>query len=208
MSEHNRERAERARRAANELGDMLYEKQVAYGDSGSIALGVWQARLAQYLEADGAHYRIPAALIAHIPRLTRVDDRINRIVSNPDGDAMGEDPWRDMAGDAIIGCIMPRAQPQPEHGPEDGPWPCGHEHPVFGVCERDSGHVEAGHPEHRRVHAGGVMRWYNENDKERRWDPTQPALLGSENRAALAAEVRGRLNGDTYTHGYTPEDDE
>lgn len=121
----NEERAEAARKMGHEIGDMLYEKQLAYGDSGAIALGLWIARLAQYRvsvseqgfvagdrltnpDENGSHYLIPVELIAHIPRITRLDDRINRIISNPAGDRMGEDPWRDAAGDSIIGAIAPR----------------------------------------------------------------------------------------------------
>jgi hypothetical protein len=200
----NEERAEAARTVARELGDTLFEKQMSYGDSGAIALGVWQARLAQYRYArhgrfddvlkimaghpdEEAFYVVPASLIAHIPRLTRVDDRINRIISNPAGDRMGEDPWRDMAGDAIIGVIMPRVQrpePEPDNPYRDmdlaGEIVCGHVHPQHGVCERKPGHVEAGHPEHRRVHAGGTLRWMNEHDTITRQD--------------------------TYTHGYEPSE--
>ena len=108
-----KEQAERARAAARSLGEMLYDKQLAYGNSGGIALGLWEARLAQYLEPDGRHYRIPRELIAHLPRITRLDDRINRIVSNPAGDRMGEDPWLDAAGDCIIGHISPRVRAAP-----------------------------------------------------------------------------------------------
>lgn len=201
----NEERAEAARTMAREIGDVLYEKQLAYGDSGAIALPVWQARLAQYmLERDSpnwnfqdvlrimdAHpqeqvfYILPGSLIAHIPRLTRVDDRINRLVSNPAGDRMGEDPWRDMAGDAVIGAIMPRAQLAPGPGAPE-PATCGHVHPVHGPCEREPGHVEAGHPEHRRVHAGGVMRWFNEHDNI----------------------TRQHAPASGYTHGYEVDEEE
>lgn len=106
----NEERAQAAKDFAYALGDMLYEKQLAYGDSGAIALGLWQARLAQYLNAEGTHYTIPVELIAHIPRITRLDDRINRLISNPAGDRLGEDPWKDAAGDAVIGAISPRVR--------------------------------------------------------------------------------------------------
>lgn len=110
MDERNLAAAQRAQEAAESLGRTLHEKQLAYGDAGAMNLRIWEARLAQYLSRDGRTYKIPRALLAHIGRLTRVDDRIARIVSNPSGDRMGEDPWRDLAGDAIIGHIMPRLE--------------------------------------------------------------------------------------------------
>jgi hypothetical protein len=80
-------------------------------------------RRLEAIEASGDRaYLIPASLIAHIGRLTRIDDRIARIVSNPAGDRMGEDPWRDLAGDAVIGMIMPRTdrgEPAPAPHPSD-----------------------------------------------------------------------------------------
>jgi hypothetical protein len=110
MDERNLAAAQRAQEAAESLGRTLHEKQLAYGDAGAMNLRIWEARLAQYLSRDGRTYKIPRALLAHFGRLTRVDDRIARIVSNPAGDRMGEDPWRDLAGDAIIGHIMPRLE--------------------------------------------------------------------------------------------------
>lgn len=111
--------AEAARDAGRKVADLVYEKQLAYGDASGIQHQIWQALLAQYrvteqlygLEADAAtgdHYYMPVELMDHIPRLTRVFDRICRIVSNPAQDRMGEDPWHDLAGDAICGMVMPR----------------------------------------------------------------------------------------------------
>lgn len=207
----NEQRAQAARQVAVELGDMLYEKQLAYGDSGAIALGVWQARLAQYRvdmatggdfdidmlihnvasvmkghPQEQAFYILPASLIAHIPRLTRVDDRINRLISNPAGDRLGEDPWRDLAGDAIIGVIMPRVGQLPGKGPADEVGDdlefapgfvqtpeqraeavfeaehCASRQPGTGArCMRTPGH---GRP-HRRMHSGGVMTWWGKEDE-------------------------------------------
>lgn len=149
----NEDRAEAARHKARDIGDMLYEKQMAYGDSGAMALAIWQARLKQYINPEGTHYNIPVELIAHIPRLTRVDDRIARIVSNPAGDRLGEDPWVDLAGDAVIGAIMPRLNEEADVGlPPD---PCWFHHPVTGrQCERTDAHDI-----HRYAHSGGVIEW-------------------------------------------------
>lgn len=105
MNERNRGAAEAAREIARDIAGTVYSKQLAYGDSGRIANGLWEARLAQYLTEDGESYLIPRGLMRHIPRITRLDDRINRIISNPDGDLMGEDPWRDAAGDCVVGAL-------------------------------------------------------------------------------------------------------
>jgi hypothetical protein len=143
----NHDRAEAARKAAQGLGDMLHEKQLAYGDAGGIQRKIWQALLEQYEatgwetvgmkhEGDQPLYIIPRELMDHIPRLTRVFDRICRIVSNPAGDRMGEDPWRDLAGDAIIGMIMPRTERPPQQV-------AGEKQPVPGVYAAGQGDPHA-----------------------------------------------------------------
>lgn len=127
------EGAEAAREAGRQIADLVYEKQLAYGDASGIQHNIWKALLQQYLlpagEAVSYHmengstmcldpgrgaalYVMPEALMDHIPRLTRVFDRICRIVSNPATDRMGEDPWRDLAGDALCGIVMPRTRPE------------------------------------------------------------------------------------------------
>ena len=121
--------AEAARKAGQEIADLVYEKQLAYGDASGIQHAIWKALLAQWLAPPnvswwagdpqeevvrfnlGGQYVIPVELMDHIPRLTRVFDRICRIVSNPAMDRMGEDPWRDLAGDALCGIVMPRTGP-------------------------------------------------------------------------------------------------
>ena len=157
---NNDERARAAQQAAHALGDMLYEKQMAYGDAGGIQRAIWQALLKQYeapneisatlpngstlvfsYPESAGFYAMPRELMDHIPRLTRVFDRICRIVSNPTSDRLGEDPWRDLAGDAIIGMIMPRTQPQPQR------------------CATPDCEVTGPHLLHGRVHAGGVQWW-------------------------------------------------
>lgn len=120
LDERREDAASQAGYIAQDLAELLYRKQRAYGDSGRIANGLWEARLAQYLTPDGAHYLLPRGLMRHLPRITRVDDRINRLVSNPDGDLLGESPWRDMAGDAIIGALnaeSPAGGPEPRRRP-------------------------------------------------------------------------------------------
>lgn len=165
MSAGNEARARAARKIAEELGALLEEKQLAYGDSGSIALGLWEARLRQY-EDGPDHYRIPRALLRHLPRITRLDDRINRLVSNPAGDRMGEDPWIDAAGDCVIGALSTR--PEATSGPPAEPRPKTARERLLGVaeeagigrsrrcfvvdCELEEGHLG----DHLRVSAAGV----------------------------------------------------
>lgn len=120
------EGAEQARAVGREIADLVHSKQLAYGDASGVQHEIWKVLLEQYeasgLDLIGSHlyqrypngedvYVIPRALMDHIPRLTRVFDRICRIVSNPAQDRMGEDPWRDLAGDAICGVVMPRTTP-------------------------------------------------------------------------------------------------
>lgn len=186
---NNEQAAARAREIARELGNRLYEKQLAYGNSGAIALGLWQARLQQYLVTpamlaerarrsppDAEYYLIPAELLCHLPRITRLDDRINRLVSNPRADRMGEDPWLDAAGDCVIGALV---NEPPEEGPSFGDGYCDAVHPVFGVrCE-----LQKGHPgkEHRQVNAGEVLRWVNHSrHRQPEQDPIEAGLPGDE----------------------------
>lgn len=103
-------RAEDARLAAAVVGKMVHDKQLAYGDAGGMQRGLWNVLLEPYRE--GERYVVPVELLDHLPRLTRVFDRVCRLVANPAADLGGEDPWRDMAGDALVGMVMPRTRPE------------------------------------------------------------------------------------------------
>lgn len=128
--------ARSAREAGYDVGDLVYEKQLAYGDASGLQFKLWKVLLQQY-EAQGVDlldstrqsmnlqehdlvYVVPRALFDHVPRLTRVFDRIARIISNPAADRMGEDPWRDLAGDALCGIVMPRTEVHRSEWLEDG----------------------------------------------------------------------------------------
>lgn len=171
--------AEALKRMAYALGDTLYEKCLAYGSAHNRQVDIWAAVLKQYeTEIDGeAVYVIPDALIYHMPRLTRVFDRIMRIVSNPTADAMGEDPWRDLAGDALAGAVMPKPRSVVREVMEEilngqfitCPAP---------RCERALGHDGM----HARMDASGVSRWHE--------DPAI-AALGSTPAPELVAHPRG-----------------
>lgn len=144
MDDFHEQRAEALRAAAYSLGDLLAEKAAAYGNAQDMQRGLWRTLLEPYRASvmDGGGYLLPPELIDHIPRLTRVFDRICRIVSNPAGDRMGEDPWRDLAGDAVAGIVMPRTCPDPG-------------------CERAAGHDGP----HGYFDSRGIRRWDGDTEK-------------------------------------------
>ena len=141
MRERNREAAEAAREAGREIADLVHSKQLAYGDAASLQHGLWGVLLEQYrapanvqwMEGEqervsynpNGHYVIPVELFDHVPRLTRVFDRVARIVANPGQDRLGEDPWMDLCGDAMVGIIMPRTS-APDLVPVDPSKPADH----------------------------------------------------------------------------------
>lgn len=117
----NRQAAEDIEDVLNKLYGMLPDKVRAYGAAHNIQGPVMAALLEQY-QAHGVDvvgrkdmeplYIIPRALIddGHLARITRVVDRICRVVSNPVADVHGESPWLDMAGDAVAGEAMRKPQ--------------------------------------------------------------------------------------------------
>jgi len=99
--------------ALEKLTELLPQKVRAYGDAHSLQLALWDVMLKQYLDPEsGTQYIIPRALIAHLARITRLMDRVLRIVANPEVDPMGEDPWMDAAGDCVAGMAMPKIGPE------------------------------------------------------------------------------------------------
>lgn len=99
--------------ALEKLTELLPQKVRAYGDAHSLQLALWDVMLKQYLDPEsGTQYIIPRALIAHLARITRLMDRVLRIVANPEVDPMGEDPWTDAAGDCVAGMAMPKIGPE------------------------------------------------------------------------------------------------
>ncbi len=105
------------RRALRMLSDILPGKVKAYGAAHNRQPGMWHSILADYRQPDG-NYLLPHALIGHLPRITRVFDRMCRIVANPEQDLLGEDPWLDAAGDCIAGAAMGvRRRPFDARGP-------------------------------------------------------------------------------------------
>ena len=84
------------------IGKIVDKKQIAYGNSFGVTKRLWEIRLERYDDGTG-HYRIPHALLSHMLELVRIDDKIMRIVANPDGDLMNENPKQDIAGYALLG---------------------------------------------------------------------------------------------------------
>lgn len=85
---------------ASEIGAMVDEKQEAYGDSFGRSYKIFEELLAGYKYGDS--YVIPKELLPHLLTLVRMVDKMFRVVSNPTGDRMGESPYRDMAGYALL----------------------------------------------------------------------------------------------------------
>lgn len=85
---------------AKELGALVDSKQEAYGDSFGRAHKVFEELLAEY--RYGSSYIIPKELLPHLLTLTRMVDKLFRVVKNPTGDRMGESPYRDIAGYALL----------------------------------------------------------------------------------------------------------
>lgn len=141
MSDLIKKEAEALRVRAIALGDLLAEKCVAYGGAHNRQADLWRVLLRPY-EAGPGEYLIPVELVFHIPRLTRVLDRVLRIVANPATDPMREDPWTDLAGDALAGVVMPKSGHCSEY-PE---------------CELADGHPGL----HAKVDAAGLHSWADE----------------------------------------------
>lgn len=96
---------EDVRQIVQDLAGFLPGKVEAYGAAHNRQPGMWHSILADYRQPNGS-YLLPYALIKHLPRITRVFDRMCRIVASPEKDPLGEDPWLDAAGDCIAGAAM------------------------------------------------------------------------------------------------------
>ena len=101
----SKQEVEDVRQIVDSLAAFLPGKVEAYGAAHNRQPGMWHSILADYRQPDGS-YLLPHALIKHLPRITRVFDRMCRIVANPGTDLLGENPWLDAAGDCIAGAAM------------------------------------------------------------------------------------------------------
>jgi len=88
-----------------QVGELVDQKQLAYGDSVSKTYKLMQIFLEQYDNGDNT-YTIPKSLLKHILLQVRKIDKANRIFSNPDGDLMGENPYQDDVGYSLLGMRM------------------------------------------------------------------------------------------------------
>lgn len=94
-------------RIANELGKLCEEKNIAYGDSFTKAGAVMRI-----LYPDGISIiQLDDALV-----VVRVIDKLFRIAT--DRDALGESPWRDIAGYSLL--AIRKLEQEPEQENENG----------------------------------------------------------------------------------------
>lgn len=77
-----------------DLGKLVDAKQRAYGDSVGKT-----GPIMRVLYPDG----IPPEAVDDALLIVRVLDKLNRMASNPKGDLLGESPWRDCGGYALLG---------------------------------------------------------------------------------------------------------
>jgi hypothetical protein len=86
----------------SEIGALVDEKQRAYGDSFGRAHRVLHELLADYYDEGREVYELPRTMLPHLLTITRILDKLFRVVTNPNGDRMGESPYRDIAGYALL----------------------------------------------------------------------------------------------------------
>jgi hypothetical protein len=99
----NRAAVERVCVVLRQLSDMLPGKVRAYGAAHELQPRLLALLMERY-QADDGSYVVPAHIMAEVPRVTRVLDRVIRIMNTPaSGDIHGEAAWLDAAGDAVAG---------------------------------------------------------------------------------------------------------
>lgn len=84
-----------------EIGALVEEKQVAYGDSFSKA-----GAILRILYPDG----VPLEKLDDMLTIARIVDKLFRIAT--DRDALGESPWRDIAGYALLSVARVEGRPE------------------------------------------------------------------------------------------------
>ena len=92
----------RFERLGSKIGALVDEKQLAYGDSFGKSAIIMQELLRDYYDYGREAYVIPLDLLPHLLTIVRMIDKLNRIVANPAGDRMGESPYQDIAGYALL----------------------------------------------------------------------------------------------------------
>lgn len=100
--EKGRRKVNNYEKIAQEIGKLVEQKQRAYGNSVDVTEELFQVWLKRYQNKDNT-YTIPSELLSHLLLMVRMVDKINRIVTNPKGDLMGENPYSDLVGYSLIG---------------------------------------------------------------------------------------------------------
>lgn len=85
-----------------EIGALVDQKQRAYGDSFGRAHHVMHELLIDYYDPDRQVYEIPKPLMEHMLTIVRILDKLFRVVTHPRGDRLGESPYRDIVGYALL----------------------------------------------------------------------------------------------------------
>lgn len=86
-----------------ELGALVDQKQLAYGNAVERVHEVMKAFLNPYLNDNEGTYTIPQELLIHLQLMVRTMDKFNRIVNNPKQDLMEENTYNDIMGYALLG---------------------------------------------------------------------------------------------------------
>jgi hypothetical protein len=89
-----------------QVGKLVDEKQKAYGDSVTKAYEIMKVLLNDYHDEKNRTYVIPESLLEIILLDVRKIDKLNRRFSNPDGDLMDENPFKDDVGYSLLGMRM------------------------------------------------------------------------------------------------------
>jgi len=95
-------------RIAQELGELCAKKNKAYGDSFRNS-----GKILEVLWPDG----VPVSSYRDMLAVARVVDKLGRIAT--DRDALGESPWRDICGYAILGSLLAEEEPNNKQPTED-----------------------------------------------------------------------------------------
>lgn len=89
-----------------EVGKLVDEKQKAYGDSVTKCYEIMKVLLQDYHDEKNHTYTIPESLLEIMLLDVRKIDKLNRRFSNPDGDLMNENPFKDDVGYSLLGMRM------------------------------------------------------------------------------------------------------
>ena len=108
------DRSEQLKQAADEIGQLLAEKNKAYGDA-----ALTSSEALRLLYPDG----IPPEAYTDVLLLTRVWDKMKRIATQKG--AFEESPWQDIAGYGLLGVVKDEQQEREGHGSPFKAPPCG-----------------------------------------------------------------------------------